>query len=204
MLVLTRGARRIELAAREVVAVEPWRVPLPGIGASLRLVSGERWQFELANVDPAALERALSTAGGAPARQGPPSRAATYAQARLAAAPRGRLARPLPKFVLFPLLLAIPAFRLHQHIAYGSGLGEYYTFGLVAYLATFALWWAAWAIGVMLCAAVLRASIEVATLAVLLLRPERAVDARYWLERAGLALLYIGVPAWLLLRMLAG
>jgi len=125
-----------------------------------------------------------------------------YAQARLAA-PRGRLSRPLLKFVVFPLLLAIPAFRLHQHIAYGSGFGEYYTFGFAAYLTTFGLWWAAWAIGVVLCAAVLRAGIEVGTLAVLLLRPTRAIDARRWLERVGLALLYIGLPAWLLLRIIA-
>ena len=104
---------------------------------------------------------------------------------------------------MFPLLLAIPAFRLHQHIAYGSGFGEYYTFGLATYLTTFGLWWAAWAIGVVLCAAVLRAGIEVGTLAVLLLRPARAIDARRWLERAGLALLYIGLPAWLLLRIIA-
>ena len=100
------------------------------------------------------------------------------------------------------LLLAIPAFRLHQHIAYGSGFGEYYTFGLAAYVTTFGLWWAAGAIGVVLCAAVLRAGIEVGTLAVLLLRPARAIDARRWLERVGLALLYIGLPAWLLLRII--
>ena len=199
---LTRGSRRVELAARDVVAVEPWRVPLPGIGASLRLASGELWHLELANVDPAAVERSLAAASGAPARERPPSRATMYAQARLAA-PRGRLSRPLLKLVVFPLLLAIPAFRLHQHIAYGSGFGEYYTFGLAAYLTTFGLWWAAWAIGVVLCAAVLRAVIEVGTLAVLLLRPARAIDARRWLERVGLALLYIGLPAWLLLRIIA-
>ena len=202
LLVLTRGSRRVELAARDVVAVQPWRVPLPGIGVSLRLASGELWHLELANVDPAVVERSLAAAIGAPARERSPSRATTYAQARLAA-PRGRLSRPLLKFVVFPLLLAIPAFRLHQHIAYGSGFGEYYTFGLAAYLTTFGLWWAAWAIGVVLCAAVLRAGIEVGTLAVLLLRPARAIDARRWLERVGLALLYIGLPAWLLLRIVA-
>ena len=131
------------------------------------------------------------------------ARASAYAQARLAIR-RGRLDRSWMKFGLFPLVLALPAFRLHQHIAYGGTLGEYYTFGLKAYLTTFALWWAAWAIGVVLCAAVLRALIELATLAVLLARPARAVDARYWLDRVGLALLYIGVPSWLLLRVLAG
>jgi apolipoprotein N-acyltransferase len=35
------------------------------------------------------------------------------------------------------------------------------------------------------------------------LRPARATVTRYWLERGGLAMLYLGLPAWLLLRILA-
>jgi apolipoprotein N-acyltransferase len=201
-LVLTRGARRLELALRDIVAVEPWRVPLPVPGASLRLASGECWRYGLAHADPIALAQALAAAGGAPARDHISSRATTYAQARLALR-RGRLDRPLAKFALFPLALAIPAFRLHQHIAYGSAFGEYYTFGLTAYLTTFALWWAAWAIGVLLCAAALRAAIEAGTLAAVLLRPGNAISARRWLERLGLATLYLGLPTWLLLRIFA-
>ena len=103
--------------------------------------------------------------------------------------------------MLFPLLLAVPAFRLHQHIAYGGTFGEYLTFGWKAYLATFALWWAAWAVGVVLVAAALRAAIEAGTLAGVVLAPARAVDARLALERLGLAALYIGLPAWLLARV---
>ena len=54
-------------------------------------------------------------------------------------------------------MLALPAFRLHQHIAYGSTFGEYFhTFGLKAYLTTLLLWWATWAIGVATSAALLR------------------------------------------------
>jgi apolipoprotein N-acyltransferase len=102
-----------------------------------------------------------------------------------------------------PLALAIPAFRLHQHIAYGSAFGEYYTFGVKAYLTSFALRWAAWAIGVLLCAAALRAAIEAGTLLAVLLRPGQAISARRWLERLGLAALYVGLPAWLLLRVIA-
>ena len=199
-LVLTRGARRLELALRDIVAVELWRVPLPGPGASLRLASGERWRYGLAHADPTALARALAAAGGAPAHESTPPRATTYAQARLAIR-RGRLDQPFAKFVLFPFALAIPAFRLHQHIAYGSAFGEYYTFGLKAYLTTFALWWAAWAIGVVLCAAALRAAIEAGTLVAVLLRPGQAIDTRRWLERLGLAAFYLGLPAWLLLRV---
>jgi apolipoprotein N-acyltransferase len=202
-LVLTRGARKARLAVRDIDAVEPWRLPLPGSGASLRLASGSRWRYGLAHPDPAALARALAGARGAPLAERTPSRATAYARARLAVG-RGRLDHPLAKFVLLPLVLAIPAFRLHQHIAYGSAFGEYYTLGPKAYLATFAVWWAAWTIGVVLLAAALRAAIEAVTLVVVLLRPGRAIDVRRWLERLGLAALYLGVPAWLLLRTVAG
>nr|WP_316638469.1 apolipoprotein N-acyltransferase [uncultured Roseateles sp.] len=192
MLVLTRGRRRLELAVRDIVSIEPWRLPLPGPGAWLRLANGERWQHGIALADPMALARLLTVAAATPV--------SPYAQARLAVR-RGRLDSPLAKFLLFPLVLAIPAFRLHQHIAYGSAFGEYHSFGLLTYLKGFALWWAAWAIGVVLCAAVLRAVIEAGTLVAVWLRAERAVELRRWLERLGLALLYLGLPVWLLLRL---
>jgi apolipoprotein N-acyltransferase len=199
-LVLARGSRRLELGLQEIVAVEPWRVPLPGPGVSLRLASGERWRYGLAHADPAGLSRALAETGGA--QQSASSRAATYAQARVAIR-RGRLDQPLAKFVLFPFALAIPAFRLHQHIAYGSAFGEYYSFGLTAYLTTFALWWAAWAIGVVLFAAALRTAIEVGTVMAVMLRPAQAAEARRWLEVVGLAALYVGLPVGLLVRVFA-
>jgi apolipoprotein N-acyltransferase len=202
VLVLTRGRQRLELALRDIVAVESWRVPIPGPGAWLRLASGERWPYGLATADPLALARALQGAGAARLQELPHSRAALYARARLAIR-RGRLDQPLAKFVLLPLALAIPAFRLHQHIAYGSAFGELYTFGLLAYVKAFALWWAAWIIGVVLCAAVLRAVIEAGTIAAVLLHPDASVQVRRWLERIGLAALYLGVPAWLLLRLVA-
>lgn len=205
-LVLSRGRQRLALQVGDIAAVEPWRVPIPCHGAWLRLRSGGRWRYGLAGVDPwalmSALVREVVPAGGAPLPQIAPSRASAYARARLSA-PRGRLARGPAKFVLLPLLLAIPAFRLHQHIAYGSALGEYLSFGPVAYLTTFVLWWAAWVIGVVLCAAVLRAAIEAVALAAVLLRPERALEVRRWLERGGLVALYLGVPLWLLLRLVA-
>jgi apolipoprotein N-acyltransferase len=200
-LVLARGRRRLELPLREIAAVQPWRLPMPGPGVSLRLAADGRRRLGLAHADPAALARALSAAGVAPAGQGAPSRAATYALAN-GAMQRLRLEHPLLKFVLFPLLLAIPAFRLHQHIAYGSGLGEYYTFGAAAYVVAFVLWWAAWGVGVVLCAAALRALIEAGSLAAAMLRPAQAFSARHCLERLGLAALYLGLPAWLLLRVL--
>ncbi len=201
-LVMTSGARRLELPLAHIAAIAPWRLPIPASGVTLRLASGERWRYGLALAHPDAFARALARAGVSPARAGGASAADRYATARQAPR-RLRLAHPLVKFGLFPLLLAIPAFRLHQHIAYGGTFGEYLTFGLKAYATTFALWWAAWSIAVVLCAAALRAAIEAGTLAGVVLAPSRAGVARQLLERAGLAILYVGLPAWLLLRMLA-
>lgn len=201
-LLLTRGSQHLQLALRDIVAVEPWRLPVPGSGAWLRLASGERWRYGLAVADPFALGRALKEAGAWRLQEAPPSRPSLYALARLAIR-RGRLDHPVAKFLLLPLALAVPAFRLHQHIAYGSAFGELYTFGPVAYAKAFALWWAAWIVGVALCAAVLRTIVEAGTIAAVVLHPSASIRVRHWLERLAVAALYLGVPAWLLLRLLA-
>ena len=168
----------------------------------MRLSSGERWRYGIARLDPVVLVQALAAAGGGAALGGSPS-AARHAHAALSVR-RGRLDRPWVKFLLFPLLLAIPAFRLHQHIAYGGSFGEFQAYGLVAFLKGFALWWAAWAIGVICCAAVLRLVIEIGTLVAVNWRAVQAVDIRHWLERLGTAALYLGLPAWLVIRLVGG
>lgn len=196
-LILSRGSQCIELELKTIAAVEPWRLPLPGAGAALRLASGQYWRYGLALADPAAFAMAVADAGGPPLVQ---RGMRSYAQA--GAGPRWpRLGHPFSKFILLPLALAIPAFYLHQHIAYGSGLGEYYSFGLPAYLSAFLLWWAAWGIGVALLAALLRVAVETATLLVLLARPGQAPATRYWLERGAYIALYLGLPAWLALKL---
>ncbi|HYD79144.1 MAG TPA: apolipoprotein N-acyltransferase [Paucimonas sp.] len=202
-LVLERGAQRLELAIRDIVAIEPWRVPIPGPGASLRLVSGERWRYGLALADTTGLARALASAGAASVQIRASLRETAYAKARLAVR-RGLPDHPLAKFVLFPVVLAVPAFSLHQHITYGSGLGEYTMFGLKAYLTGFSLWWASWAIAVVLSAAALCAVIEAGTLLAVLLRPVQAAEVRRWLKGFGLVALYLGLPSWLLLRVYGG
>lgn len=194
-LVLTRGRRRLELPLRDIAAVEPWWVPVPGPGAWLRLGSGRRWAFGLL-AHPAVLAHALQ---GAHPPTPPASPTSVYLATWLATQGKRRLAHPVAKFVLLPLLLAIPAFRLHQHIMYGSGLGEYHASGLAAWLTGLAIWWAAWAMGVVLFAAVLRAAIEAGTFAAVFVGPSAATQVRRWLERLGLTALYLGPPAWLLL-----
>ena len=170
---------------------------MPAAGATVRLASGAR--HRIAHADPAALARVLAANGAGAVALDASARASVYAQAR--AAGRGRvLDRPVVKFVLLPLLLAIPAYRLHQIVNFGSSFGEYEAYGLLAYLAGFALWWAAWAIGVVLTASAVRAAVEAGTLASVWLRPGWAVDTRRGLERLGLAVIYLGIPLWLWMR----
>jgi apolipoprotein N-acyltransferase len=148
-----------------------------------------------------ALQRALVAAGcPAPVES---SFAARLAQARAATTHRW-LDHALVKFVLFPLLPAAVAFRLHQMIAFGGVFGEYYTYGLTAWLTGALIWWASWALGLMLLAALLRVAIELLTLVTLPALPDRALamrDAMSWLGRLAY---YLGVPAWLALRLVSG
>lgn len=202
LLRFSRGRQHMQLPLAELAALIPWRLPLPGPGAGLRLREGRPWAYAIACADPWALAQALQTAGGPAAPGADDSGLTRYLRSRPAGA-RSGLAHPLLKFLLFPLLLALPAFRLHQHIAYGSGLGEYLSFGLAAYLKSFSLWWAAWALGVVLCAAALRTLVEAVLMACALLAPAHLAAARQWLERAALAAIYLGLPAWLLLRAMS-
>jgi apolipoprotein N-acyltransferase len=203
-LAIEQGARRIEIPLREIAGLRSWALPLPQSGLWLELASGRRWSQGIALADPEALMRALAAAGVALA---PPSaadaRALTWAQAR-AAAGRNRADHPLSKFVLFPLVPALPVFRLHQHIAYGGTFGEWQTFGAQAWLSALGIWWASWAVNLLLFAAVLRAAIEAIALAALALRPARSAEVRRVLELLGRLLFYLGVPLWLALRLLSG
>lgn len=201
LLVLRQRAQRIEIPVASVKLVHVWRLPLPGVGVDLQLVSGRRWGIRLA--DPHALLRALGAAGAALRLDEHSRRIADYAAARAAAARRW-LDDPLVKFALFPLIPALPAFRLHQYIAFGGTFGEYYTYGLKAWLIGLLIWWAAWSIGLMLFAAALRIGGEACTLLAQRWRPAQLVDFRYRLEWLLRLVFYFGVPAWLLLRIVAG
>lgn len=203
-LVLEQRERRIEIALDKIAAVEPWSLPLPAAGAWLRLASDRRWSHGIAVADVSALIDMLIAAGARPAlaaAQAAP--AAMFARVRNAV-PGWRIDHALTKFVLFPIVPAIPAFRLHQQIAFGGTFGEYYTFGLKAYLLAFLIWWASWAIGLALFAAALRVAIEAGTGLSLLLHRERAIGTRATLEAIARLLFFVGVPVWLLLRLLSG
>ena len=204
LLVLEQHARRIELRVPGLAAIEPWTVPLPSAGVSLRMASGRLWNLGIGIADPSALVKGLAGAGGRPELATALNRrASAYARVREAVS-RWRIDHPVLKFVLFPLLPALPAFRLHQHIAYGGTFGEYYTFGLKAYLLALLVWWASWAIGMLLFAAALRVAIEAGTALAIVLKSERAIESRRMLEALGRLVYFVGIPAWLLVRILSG
>jgi apolipoprotein N-acyltransferase len=204
LLVLQQRGQRVEIPLAAIAALQVWRLPLPTSGVDLLLTSGKRWSQGIAVADPHALLQALNAAGSSARSAGTHAPAlARYAHNR-AASKRRWMDHPLLKFVLFPLPPALPAFRLHQHIAFGGSLGEYYTYGLQAWLTGLVIWWVAWAIGLMLFAAALRVLIEAGCVIAQGTSSARAAGVRHALEWLGRLLLYGGVPTWLLLRITAG
>jgi apolipoprotein N-acyltransferase len=137
-LVTEQRGQRGEVPVAEIAAVTAWALPLPWPGLRLWSRSGEPLSPPLATADPSALLSALAAAGAAePAREALSHPAVRYASARERA--RGRLDRPLLKFVVFSLVPAVPLFRLRQWVSYGGSFGEYPAFGLKAYLLGFDL-----------------------------------------------------------------
>jgi len=201
MLILEQRERRIEIPVKDIVALELWKFPLPTTGVYLKIHSGQRWANGIALSDAEGLVHALVSAGGSPTlTESLGGFASAYARVRHAVS-RWRIDQFVFKFVLFPLVPALPAFRLHQVIAYGGTFGEYQTYGLKAYLVALVIWWASWAVGMMLFAAALRAVIEISTLVSLVLVPKSAIETRSWLQLVGRVLYFVGVPMWLLIRL---
>ena len=197
---LQSGPHILSLPLAEIAAARLWWLPLPGPGLTLQLRSGQTWRYGLALRNPADLAQALGPLQATDAPGWCRSMLTLFTRTRESMR-HSKLEHPAVKYLLFPLLLALPAFRLHQHIAYGSSFGEYYSFGLKAYLTTLCLWWATWAIGVATSAALLRMGMESMSLIATLLRPQQASDSRYLIERIGQIALYLGMPLWLVWRM---
>lgn len=100
-------------------------------------------------------------------------------------------------------MLALPAFRLHQLIAFGGAFGEWQTYGAQAWLLGLCLWWAAWSLGLMLYAALLGAACGGASALIARWYPTertRVAAVCSWIARGAY---YFGVPTWLLLRLWA-
>jgi apolipoprotein N-acyltransferase len=203
VLRLSRRDVTIEVPLHAVTGIEVWRLPLPGPGLDLRLRSGRRFSSGLQVSEASSLVEAM-VAGGADASIRPDPRAwpGVFAEARRANPP-GRLEHPLLKFVVYSLVPTLPVYRLHQFITYGGTFGEYYTFGLKAWLLGLGLWWISFAFGLLMFAAATRAAVELLCLAAAATAPGRAVGIRRGLERLQRLLYYVGMPAWLVLRLTA-
>lgn len=197
-LVIDTGPRRIGIPLSAIDRVALWRMPLPQPGVDLLLRSGARIGVGLAR--PRALLERLRAAGVPSPWTAADDRRSEHLEARASA--RHWLDHAALKYALFPLLLSLPAFRLHQIIAFGGTFGELQTFGAGAWWTGLLLWWAAWALGLMLLGAVLRLLIELLHR----LLQVRAIDTQYGarlrLEAASRAVYYLGVPLWLGWRLL--
>lgn len=201
LLVLQQRHRRIELPWQKLAAIEAWRLPLPDAGVALRLASGRYAPVSLAGIDAGSLHRLLDALGHVL-----PSGTATFPgedyHRQRSQAHRRWLDHGAIRFGLFPMLLAIPAFRLHQLIAFGGSFGEYLSFGAAAYLKGFLIWWGAWSLGTMLTAAALRLLIETVMLSGRVLSPGSTAGWRSPLEWIGRVAFYGLIPAWLFWRVL--
>jgi len=200
MLVLQDRWQRVEIRATAIDRVTPWMIPLPSSGVWVRLKSGRRFRYELQVSDPIAVIEALADAG-APEHVRTAG-AASGSHLRTMEAQRvATMNHPALKFLVFALVPTLPLFRLHQWVAYGATFGEYYTYGLTAYLLAFALLGDV-PIYLVLYAAALRAVAETVAFVVAYLAPSHAATARRTVEIADGILYYGGVPVLLILMFL--
>lgn len=205
---LTEDALRLEGAGgsasiplRAPIQARAWALPLPGPGLVLRAADAN--PVHIAMSHPQAFLHALHAAG---ALRDDPAIPVTSAWRRLldarAARARSVLDRAWLKFGLYPLLPALVAFRLHQHIAYGGTFGEAQTFGMQAWLLGLLVWWGKWAMGMTAYAGGLRLLAETLALALAARRMHIPARDRRTLELALRLAYYLGVPLWLALRLL--
>jgi apolipoprotein N-acyltransferase len=194
--------RRIVVPLDSIAGLEPWILPLPGSGVWVRLRSGARLREGLQLADPASLVEALVAAGLSPELAQVRSHPAVVHARSKQAAPSGFASRLLFKFPVFALVPTLPVFRVHQLIAYGGAFGEYYQYGLSAYLLGFAIYWASFTVHLLLYAAALRVPVELLCLAAVMLTPDRASAVRRVTEKCAMLLFYVGVPVVLILRFI--
>ncbi len=200
-VVLRRRDLRIEVPAAAIVAVEPWTVPLPTPGATLRLRSGSRLAFDLGLAEPDRLAAFLAARGIAAA--GTERDAAAFRHA--AASARAGTLRWWQWLLKFPLLGVLPTavlFRADQWITYGGTFGEYYTYGARAYVLTFLAHWATVTTYLALFAGTWRVGGELLVWTTSRLAPRMLRSVRMAVEVACRLAYYGGVPALLALRFL--
>lgn len=199
-LKLERWGRRLAVPLAEVESVRAWRLPWPAPGFALRLASGRRLPEGMVAADPRRLLDLLAAGEGETASGDDPG--SRFCLAR-AAARRPRLGwAMLARFPGFALLPTLVLFRAHQYITFGGTFGQYYLRGLGPFLRTFAEYWGAVTLYLILYATLWRSVVEVLLWAGTWLNPNAAVGLRRWGERWMTAAYYGGVPFLLLVRFL--
>ena len=196
-LVLEGLGRRTEIPLDVIDRVAPTAVPVLCGGLFLRLASGRRFPYDVLVADPVAFIKALVDAG-APDHIRAVTREPAVVYLRSKRSALRRWDHPLLKFVVFGLVPTLPLFRLHQWIAYGGTFGEYYVYGLKAYLLAFAIYWGTSVVYLTLYAAVLRALVEPLVWGAAYVAPGRTCSVRRTAETVNRVLYCGGVPLFLL------
>lgn len=194
-LVASRGGMRLEVPRDSIAAAEPWALPLPSPGMSLRLRSGRALSTSVGVEDPSPLLAALGEEEAA-------CRPIVAWAAARAAWRRGFWQSWPAKYVLFSLPFGLIFFNADQFITYGGTFGQYYTYGLLPWLRSLLLHLAWVAMYLLLYAAVWRGFAELIALGAAGVAPSSAARVRRFAEIACLLTFYAGVPALVLLRFL--
>jgi apolipoprotein N-acyltransferase len=197
-LVVDEPRRRIEIPLDSIERFEPWTLPLPAPGMWVRLKSGNLFQYGFEVANPADLAGAISEAGGDERlRDALRERGPAGLLPLVAAGSVRRWNHLFLKFPVFALVPALPLFRLHQWITYGGTFGEYYLYGLHAYVLAFLIYWANATIWLVLYAAGLRAVVAIGVLGVASAIPSRATAAARVGELVHRVLYFGGVAVFL-------
>ncbi len=190
--------KQLEIPRKRVVGARPWRLPLPGPGLTLVLEGGQALRERIEVTSPRSWAQAhlLRLEADASARS---QASLAFVEARASRLPR-RWYHYVAKFFLFALIPAALLFQVHQRIAYGSVVGEYYQRGLLAYLRTWCVYYATVVTYLGLFAGLLRSTLEVFLWLSAQIDRQRAPLARRVGERLNEVAYYSGVLTLLALR----
>lgn len=185
---LHRGAARFTFPVTTAATVLASRLPFPRPTFELRLGDGRAFELRL-ELDPRRLPRHWSR---------PPSALGWFAEARVEAILRPR--EVWARYLLVPLVPAALLFRVHNLIAYGSPTGGISMVGPRAWALMALEYWAVVSFYVLLHGMLLRALVELVSLAAAGFGGKAAHRGRRWSEGGGRLLFYGGIAAALAWR----